>query len=220
MSPVQRRWNRLDPDTRRAEILAGARRLFTTRPYAAVSVTAIAQEAGVSRALVTHYFGGKRELFLEVLRGWADLGRIVPRTDLDLPIEETVARNVRQWLAFMEDNRDLVFTIAAGTALDRDPEVAELIDAMRDGIVERMLANHFRDGNEPPPAARIVLRAYTGMAQVAVFDWLAAGRSTRAQVEALMTAGLLAAVRQVLPAVMRADAATAVAELPTLLGDD
>src|SRR5690606_20394009 len=109
------------------------------------------------------------------------------------------ARNVRAWLDFMEGNRDLVFTVAAGTALDRDPEVAELIDALRDRVVERMLANHFRDGAEPPPAARIVLRAYTGMAQVAVFDWLAARRSTRAQVEALMTAGLLAAVREILP---------------------
>jgi hypothetical protein len=51
-----------------------------------------------------------------------------------------------------------------------------------------------------------VLRAYTGLVQVAVSDWLGGDRATRAQVHALMTRGLLALVREVVPAVGEASA--------------
>ncbi len=62
------RWQRLEHDERRAQILACARRLFSERSYAAVSTSEIASEAGVARGLLHHYFGTKRELYLEVVR--------------------------------------------------------------------------------------------------------------------------------------------------------
>jgi AcrR family transcriptional regulator len=194
------RWNRLDPDVRRREIVDAARRLFSTRSFSAVSITAIAEEAGVSRALVTHYFGGKRELFLAVLAQFGQLSGAIPRTDLELPIEQLVARNVGAWLDFMEANREIAFTMASIASMDRDPEVAQLMDDMRDGIVNRMVMNHF-GSTDVPEHVRLVLRAYTGFAQVAVADWLGAGRATRAQVQVLMTRGLLTLMRDVLPAV-------------------
>ena len=62
------RWRRLEPDARREQILECALRLFGERPYAAVSTTDIAREAGVARGLLNHYFGTKRDLYLEVVR--------------------------------------------------------------------------------------------------------------------------------------------------------
>ena len=62
------RWQRLDHDERRRQILLVARRLFSTRNYAAVSTSEIATEAGVARGLLHHYFGTKRDLYLEVVR--------------------------------------------------------------------------------------------------------------------------------------------------------
>lgn len=200
------RWNRLDPDVRRSEIVAAARRIFSTRPYESVSITAIAEEAGVSRALVTHYFGNKRELFLVVLQEVNQLSGALPRTDLGLPIEETVAINVDRWLDFMAANREIGFAIASIASLDQDPEVARVADDIRDGIVDQMLVNHF-GSTDVPPQVRLVLRAYTGMAQVAVTDWLGAERASRAEVHALLTNGLLALLREALPAVVNAGAA-------------
>ncbi|NIR58393.1 MAG: TetR/AcrR family transcriptional regulator [Gammaproteobacteria bacterium] len=49
-------------------ILAAATRLFGERGYDSVSVTAIAAEAGVSKANIFHHFKSKRELYLSVLR--------------------------------------------------------------------------------------------------------------------------------------------------------
>src|SRR5947209_20620808 len=62
------RWQRLDHDERRRQILLVARRLFSERNYDAVSTSEIAREAGVARGLLHHYFGTKRELYLEVVR--------------------------------------------------------------------------------------------------------------------------------------------------------
>lgn len=51
------------PDTR-GQVLASARTLFAERGFAGTSVRAVAESAGVDAALVHHYFGTKRELFL------------------------------------------------------------------------------------------------------------------------------------------------------------
>lgn len=59
---------RLDPDERRAAILAAAAEEFAGAPYGEVSVAAVAARAGASEALVYRYFAGKADLFAQVLR--------------------------------------------------------------------------------------------------------------------------------------------------------
>jgi AcrR family transcriptional regulator len=54
MKPTRRR---RDPEAARAEILDAADRLLAERPPDAVGLADIAREAGVSHALVSHYFG-------------------------------------------------------------------------------------------------------------------------------------------------------------------
>jgi len=51
---------RLPPDDRRQALINSALKLFNTHPYDEVSVDDIAAEAGVSRPLVYHYYGGRR----------------------------------------------------------------------------------------------------------------------------------------------------------------
>ncbi|MET8127323.1 TetR family transcriptional regulator [Streptomyces sp. NPDC005065] len=59
-----------DQGTGRDAILRAARRAFTQRPYAEVTIRGIAAEAGVSPSLVVKHFGRKEELFNTV----ADFG--------------------------------------------------------------------------------------------------------------------------------------------------
>ncbi|MFF9590899.1 TetR family transcriptional regulator [Streptomyces sp. NPDC014646] len=59
-----------DPGTGRDAILRAARRAFTQRPYADVTIRGIAADAGVSPSLVVKHFGRKKELFNTV----ADFG--------------------------------------------------------------------------------------------------------------------------------------------------
>ena len=62
------RRQRLNPDERRQQIFVCAQKLFNERPYEDVSATDIAAAAGVARGLINHYFGNKRNLYLEVIR--------------------------------------------------------------------------------------------------------------------------------------------------------
>jgi len=55
--------------TRRAGILAAARRVFLRESYAGTSMESIAQEAGVSKQTVYNHFGSKEELFRALVRG-------------------------------------------------------------------------------------------------------------------------------------------------------
>lgn len=59
---------RLSPDERREQILRVATSHFSRSGYEAVSVRAIAADAGVTRALIYHYFPGKEAILEAVLR--------------------------------------------------------------------------------------------------------------------------------------------------------
>jgi AcrR family transcriptional regulator len=64
--PESRR--RLSPDDRRNELLALGAEVFGRRPYDDVRIDEIAERAGVSRALMYHYFPDKRAFFAAVVR--------------------------------------------------------------------------------------------------------------------------------------------------------
>ena len=63
---------RLSPDDRRKELLALGAEVFGERPYDEVRIDEIAERAGVSRALMYHYFPDKRTFFAAVVRAEGD----------------------------------------------------------------------------------------------------------------------------------------------------
>jgi AcrR family transcriptional regulator len=192
------RWTRRAPEDRRAAILEAAQRVFADAPYESVNMADVAEAAGISRALVNHYFGSKRELFIETLREVTAKAPTVVRTDLNLPIEETVSRNADAWLDHVEANTNTSLAIAGIGPLEGDPEAQEMMTEIRDEVINRMVLNHFGD-MEIAPTVRLAFRAYTGLFDVAARDWLIAGRATREQVHALLVECLLAIVREAAP---------------------
>jgi AcrR family transcriptional regulator len=202
-------YSRLAPDARRDLILEAARRVFVRSSPDAASTAEIAREAGVTRGLVHHYFGTKRELYLAVV---ADLAATLPelvRTDVrDLPVEDMIEANVTSWLDSIERDRELWLALLSVTLVGRDPEVEALMSEARDRAIERMVANQAR-GAEPTGELRLVLRMFLGAAEAGALEWALHGRATREQVHAVMKGTLLAMVAQVLPAVPPRDATQA-----------
>lgn len=64
---------RRDADATRADILAAARKQFSTDGYERTTMRAVAAAVGVDPALVFRYFGGKQDLFAEAAELTVDL---------------------------------------------------------------------------------------------------------------------------------------------------
>ncbi|BCO37375.1 TetR/AcrR family transcriptional regulator [Mycobacterium heckeshornense] len=92
---------RLSPEDRRAELLALGAEVFGQRPYDEVRIDEVAERAGVSRALMYHYFPDKRAFFAAVVKYEAE--RLIEATShLPLP-GQTLFEEVRTGvLAYME----------------------------------------------------------------------------------------------------------------------
>jgi AcrR family transcriptional regulator len=195
-------FTRLEPDARRQEILGAARRVFLRTDFATTSMGEIAEEAGVTRGLLNHYFGTKRDLYLAVVADVAStLPAMVDTTLRDLPPEEMVARNAENFLDAMERDVEVWTVLLGAEALARDPDVVAVMTAARDEVVELMARNHA--GDDAPEELRMALRVFQGSAETIVKEWLQLGRMSREQAQAILTGLLLALVRDVVPSIPR-----------------
>ena len=200
------RWQRLEHDERRAQILACARRLFSQRNYEAVSTTDIAREAGVARGLLHHYFGTKRELYLEVVRSLMRMpSNPVPLQAPGPGLEVVIEQSVERWLAMLERNRETWLAAIASRGLGRDAELEAILEEAREQAADRLIeALQTYEAARAPDELRATIRAYSGFAEAASVEWLLRERLTRAEIKALLIRGFLSIVRDVLPAVRRA----------------
>jgi AcrR family transcriptional regulator len=191
---------RLDPDRRREQILAAAMDLFATSGAAGTSVDAVAERAGVTRGLVHHYFGNRRELFLAVLeRSLAipDGIALVPPGPGG-PIEEVLGRAVEQWMDMVEEAGGM-WRGVAGSLAEGDPDVERIYLAARDDLVERIIAGLPFPADLDRDALRGALRSYAAFARVATDEWLVRGTLDRDRTRTLLTATLVALARDVVP---------------------
>ena len=84
----------MSPDDRRNELLALGAEVFGQRPYDEVRIDEIAERAGVSRALMYHYFPDKRTFFAAVVR--AEGERLFEATNNPPDSRQTLFDQVRE----------------------------------------------------------------------------------------------------------------------------
>ncbi len=101
------KYSRLAPARRREQILDAANALFSERGYDEVSVEDIASSAGVTSGLVHHYFGGRKEVYIALLKR---LGA-VREEQLPPPVGRSararLADSVSRWLDWTDANRTI-----------------------------------------------------------------------------------------------------------------
>ena len=179
---------RLDPEDRRERILTAADALFAARSYAEVSTHAIAAAAGTTRTNLHYYFRTKRELYVEVLRRLGSMPE-VPAQLSGLPTgPQELDRLIARWLDVLQSNPQTILALVESSRPGADADVAQVFRAGAQAWQDRLLAVlDLADG----PDARALLRAFQGMAAVAVSEWLRERTVTREQVHHLLTATLL-----------------------------
>jgi AcrR family transcriptional regulator len=190
----------MDPDARRGQILRVAARLFSQRLYSEVSISDIAGEAGIARGLLHHYFGSKRELYLEVVR-------IAARAPLAAePVEalgtaQAWATAVDGFLGAIEHNPKQWLDAANAGGPARDDELAAIFDEAREILADQTLVAIGLGDRAQDPAVRALARAWGGFVQELTVEWVGRGRIDRERVRRVLLATLPLLVDQVLPLV-------------------
>lgn len=117
---------RLSPEDRRAQLLALGAELFASLPYDEVHIESVAEQAGVSRGLLYHYFPTKRAFFAALVREGA--ARMAADTEPDLELEplEQLHSGVRRYLVHVRQHRNITRAVHRGAA-SADAEVQTVI---------------------------------------------------------------------------------------------
>jgi AcrR family transcriptional regulator len=135
---------RLPPGRRREHVVAAAERVFAERPYKEITMDVVAEEAGISRALLYRHFPGKPALFAAVYQRAADRLLDGVRIDPDAPLEGQIAAGLDAHFDYFLANRHAV--LAANQTLATDPVVQGIInselEALRDRIADAIDLDH------------------------------------------------------------------------------
>lgn len=133
---------RRDPERTRRALLDAALTEFAARGYDGTRVSDIAARAGVSKQLVSYYFGGKEGLYQAIVERWSEREAEIAQPGLGL--EELVLRYLEgshqepeMVRVFLRDNLDLD---PATIEYDPDdPDVAGMRERQRAGEITGQL---------------------------------------------------------------------------------
>lgn len=144
----------------RNRLLQAARRLFARANYVSVGIREIGAEAGVNPALISRYFGSKRNLFLEVAsilndEGNAALPEVSPMERTNLAMSGILTDGAQS--AWVTD-----FRITALSALD--PNVSDVMTATYDKVREQIMG--VLPGDNAGTRAELILAQLMGAALV------------------------------------------------------
>src|SRR4029453_10201553 len=178
-------YTRMQVDDRRRQLLERGAELFATHSFGELSMAKIAREAGISKALLYHYFPSKQDFFVATLRQGAE--EIARRTapDPDLPPFEALAGSLDAFLGWIEENETAYRKLME--SVGSVPEVKALIDEIRDRTSARILAGG-TGGPPPSPRLRAVTRAWLWFIDGVILDWLEHRDLSRAEVRDLLLA--------------------------------
>jgi len=161
---------RLSPDDRRAELLALGAEVFGQRPYDEVRIDEIAERAGVSRALMYHYFPDKRAFFAAVVKGQAD--QLFETTNTPATPGQNLFEEVRGGvLAYMQYHQEHPHAAwAAYVGLGRsDPVLLGIDDEAKDRQMEHIMSRVMEVDGSGNPLDAVVERDL----RIVIHGWLA-----------------------------------------------
>ncbi|MCI3927862.1 TetR/AcrR family transcriptional regulator [Streptomyces sp. AN091965] len=187
---------RLTPADRRAQLLAVGAHLFAAHPYSDVLMEDVAEQAGVSRALLYRHFPSKHALFAAVYQQAAD--QLLARTRID-PADSLVEQLVQGMdvhLDYFVANRHAV--LAANRVLAGDPVIQTIMTNELDALRARLLAVLPLAHEDAREAVSDVLKSWLVFVQVLCVDWLTRETCTRTQLRDICVGAVLGALRPLL----------------------
>jgi AcrR family transcriptional regulator len=162
---------RLPPDARRTQLIQLGVQMLATQRLEDLSVEALADQAGISRGLLFHYFRSKQDFHLEVVRACARELLVRTEPDPELPPLEQLQASLGAYIDYVTQNRDVYVSLVRGAA-SGDAAVREVADETRTEQANRVLKH--LDALGLPGAARteLAVRGWVAFCEEVVISWL------------------------------------------------
>ena len=167
---------RMSPDSRREQLLELGVRLLAHRSLEELSIETLAEEAGISRGLLYHYFGNKRDFHRAVVRRAADdlLAVTAPAPEGD-PLSRMVG-SLGRYVDYVIENREGYLSLVRGAAGGNE-DVREIYEEARAALTDRIFVSSSpaeleEFGIRDSPAVRLMLRGWSAMAEELVLSWI------------------------------------------------
>jgi AcrR family transcriptional regulator len=158
---------RMDPRSRREQLLEHGVRLLSSRSLDELSIETLAEEAGISRGLLYHYFGNKQDFHRAVVRKAADdLIRVTAPVREGEPLER-LARSLDAYVEYVEANYAGYVSLVRGAA-SGNADLQEIYEEARAALTDRI----FDVADEDTPAVRLMVRGWSAMAEDVVISWV------------------------------------------------
>jgi len=184
---------RLSPAQRRAQLLDLGVRLFAHRSLDELSVDVLAQEAGISRGLLYHYFGDKLGFREAVVRRAAEdlIAATAPPTTGE-PLERLMV-SMTAYLDWVERNREGYLSLVRGAA--SDDTLRQVYDEARWALTDRIFASDESGQIPDTPVVRLIVKGWAAYAEELVLSWVdRPGEVTRERLVDLLAGSLIALV--------------------------
>ena len=169
---------RMTPDDRREQLLELGVRLLSTRSVDELSIDMLAEEAGISRGLLYHYFGNKQDFHRAVVRKAADdLVRVTAPPAEGEPLER-LARSLEAYVDYVVANFEGYTSLVRGAA-SGNQALREIYEEARSVLTDRIFDaaddnGHLLEalGVVDSPRARMMVRGWSAMTEDVVIAWV------------------------------------------------
>src|ERR1700712_3500399 len=167
---------RMSPDNRREQLLELGVRLLSTRPLDELSIESLAEEAGISRGLLYHYFGNKQDFHTAVVQRAADDLYARPAPDGEGTPLEQLAGSLARYVDYVTENYQGYVSLIRGAAGGHD-EIRRIYEDSRAALTGRFFeapvaAEAAALGLVDTPAVRLLLRGWSSFVEDVVVEWV------------------------------------------------
>lgn len=162
---------RLSPAQRRTQLLDLGVRLLATRSLDELSIDVLAEEAGISRGLMYHYFGGKQGFHEAVVQHAADdlYARTAPPSEGE-PLERLLA-SLAGYVDYVVANQAGYRSLVKGATAGND-HLRAIYDTTFAALADRFFTSDPGGLVIPDtPAVRLVIHAWQAMVEDLVLTW-------------------------------------------------
>ena len=163
------RRTRLTPEDRSAQLIALGVASLVERPLHSLSIEWLSAEAGVSRALLFHYFGSKQGLHREVVRVARDSMLRATEPVPELAPLDRLHDTLTRIVLFVREHRGTFYSLVRGVA-SADLEVREVVEQARAEQAERVTAVFLQLGMADTPLLRVAMRSWVAFAEEALVE--------------------------------------------------